>query len=170
MVIGSIIINNTYKNKMSLVTKIDFSNQIKSFKIDKISLKDDSIGYIKINKINLKNKLYSINNKKNTVDKNVTILKDSIFPNEKNSTMIIAAHSGTGNVAYFRNINKLEKGDKVNLKLYNHEYNYIVQNKWEVVKTGSIIFPIESKKQLVLTTCSPKKDNYQLIINCIIKE
>ncbi len=170
MVIGSIIIENTFKSKMSLITKIDFTNQIKAFKMDKINVKNDSIGYIEINKINLKNNLYSINNNKNNVDQNVTILKGSTFPKEKDSTMIIAAHSGTGKVAYFKNINKLKKGDVITLKLYNHKYNYIVQNKWEVVKSGTIIFPIVDKKQLILTTCSPNKENFQLIINCIIKE
>lgn len=170
MILGSIIINNYYKNKVPLTLKIDFSNQIKAFKMDKINKKDDNIGYIKIDKINLKNKLYGINNKKNNVDQNVTILKDSTFPNKKDSTMVIAAHSGTGKVAYFDKINKLEKGDLVTLKLYKHKYIYVVQNKWEVVKTGSIFFPIIEQKQLILTTCSPNKENYQLIINCIIKE
>lgn len=169
LVIGTII-QNIPKNKMPITTKIEFSKQINAFNVDKISLKDDSIGYIYIHKINLKEKLYSINNKKNKVNQNVSILKDSTFPNKKESTMIIAAHSGEGHLAYFKNLNKLEIGDLIKLKLYNRIYTYKVQDKWEEKKTGSIRFPIIDKKQLILTTCSTNKDNYQLIVNCILKE
>jgi len=171
MVLSFLSVQNTSKNKMPLVTKIEFSKQIKSFKVDKIiQRKDDNIGYIEIKKINLNKKLYSPKSIKNDVNKNVTILKDSTFPNEKESTMIIAAHSGTGKLAYFKNLNKLTKGDVIKLNLNNKSYHYIVQNKWEVLKTGTIIFPFSEHKQLILTTCSPTKDNYQLIIDCKIKE
>lgn len=171
MVLSSLFFQNYYKTKVPLVTKIEFSKQIKSFKVDKIiKKKDDNIGYIEIKKINLNKKLYSPNSIKNDVNKNVTILKDSTFPNEKESTMIIAAHSGTGKLAYFKNLNKLTKGDMIKLNINNKTYQYIVQNKWEVVKTGTIIFPFSEHKQLILTTCSPTKDNYQLIIDCKIKE
>ncbi len=155
--------NNSIKTKTSLVTKIGISNHLKLFK-------DDNIGYINIDKINLKEKLYSIGNKKNNVEENVTILRDSTFPNNINSTMIIAAHSGTGKIAYFKNLDKLNIGDEVNLIIKDKKYNYIIKNKWEEKKTGSIRFPMIKQKQLILTTCSPNKDNYQLIINCTIKE
>lgn len=157
------ISNNPIKTKTSLVTKIGITNHLKLYK-------DDNIGYIKINKIHLKEKLYSIGNKKNNVEENVTILKDSTFPNNNNSTMIIAAHSGTGKIAYFRDLDKLNVGDEVKLMINDKDYNYIIKNKWEEKKTGSIRFPMIKQKQLILTTCSPNKDNYQLIINCIIKE
>ncbi len=171
IVLISLIYQNINKNKMPLVTKIEFSKQINTFKVHKKNInKDDNIGYIEIKKINLNQKLYSPNSIKNDVNKNVTILKESTFPNKKESTMIIAAHSGIGKLAYFKYLNKLTKGDLIKLSINSKTYHYVVQHKWEVLKTGSIIFPFSEHKQLILTTCSPTKDNYQLIIDCKIKE
>ena len=58
------------------IIKIDNKKEILS--IDKpifINNNDNSIGYLKINKINLKEKLYNINSKENNIEKNITILK-----------------------------------------------------------------------------------------------
>ena len=38
---------------------------------------------------------------------------------------------------------------------------------WEVPKTGNINVEKTKDNQLVLTTCSEEKENYQLIINSI---
>jgi LPXTG-site transpeptidase (sortase) family protein len=132
--------------------------------------KENSIGTLTISKINLKQKLYEINSEENTIEKNVTILKESIYPEENNSIMILAAHSGTGKIAYFEKLNELEVNDEIILNFKKKTYTYIVKNIWEEKKTGYINFNKEEKKQLILTTCSPQKSNYQLVINCIEKE
>ena len=84
--------------------------------------------------------------------------------------IIIAAHSGTGHLAYFQNLNKLNINDKISLTYNNKEYNYTIKDIWNEKKTGTIKIPKENTNQLVLTTCSPNKKNYQLIINCTLKE
>jgi LPXTG-site transpeptidase (sortase) family protein len=132
--------------------------------------KDNSIGTLTINKINLKQKLYEINSEENTIEKNVTILKESIYPEENNSIMILAAHSGTGKIAYFKKLNELKINDEIILNFKKKTYTYIVKDILEEKKTGYINFNKEEKKQLILTTCSPQKSNYQLVINCIEKE
>jgi LPXTG-site transpeptidase (sortase) family protein len=132
--------------------------------------KDNSIGTLTISKINLKQKLYEINSEENTIEKNVTILKESIYPEENNSIMILAAHSGTGKIAYFKKLNELKINDEIILNFKKKTYTYIVKDIWEEKKTGYINFNKEEKKQLILTTCSPQKNNYQLVINCIEKE
>ena len=154
--------SSDYLPKISNINHIDL--------LDNNIFNDDNIGYIKINKIHLNKKLYSINNKKNNVEENVTILKDSTYPNNKDSTLILAAHSGTGRKAYFNNLDKLKKNDLIDIELNNKKYTYIVKDIWETKKNGSITFPKMNKKQLILTTCSKRKNNYQLVINCIIKE
>lgn len=131
---------------------------------------DTPIGKIIISKLNINHNLFSIDSKDNTIDKNITILKGSIFPNQNNSIMFIAAHSGTGKLAYFKNLNLLEVNDEVILEFDNIKYYYKVTDIWEEKKTGYINVSKSSKNQLVLTTCSPNKDNYQLIINCLEKE
>ena len=84
--------------------------------------------------------------------------------------MFIAAHSGIGKIAYFEELDELKPNDEIILNINNKTYKYIVKEYWEEKKNGYINVNKESKKQLILTTCSPNKDNYQLIINCIEKE
>ena len=128
---------------------------------------DDSIGKLEIEKIKLKQKLYPINSPKNNIEKNVTILSYSEEPNIDNSIMFIAAHSGTGKLAYFKNLNKLKKNDIIKLTFKNNNYIFQVKDIWEIKKTGTIDVEKENSTQLILTTCSPTKENYQLIINSI---
>ena len=160
-----IIYNNekqeTYKIDKDLIIKTILKQQLKE---------DDNIGNIKIDKINLENKLYDIDSNKNNVDLNVTILKESIEPTNDNSIMFIAAHSGYGDKAYFRNLDKLDINDEIILEYKNVKYKYIVIDKWEEKKDGDIEVNKTKEKQLILTTCSTKDKNKQLVINCIEKE
>ena len=71
-----------------------------------MTVQKEEIGKIIIKKINLEKNLYEINSPQNTVEKNVTILKESTPPIEKESIMILAAHSGTGDIAYFNSLDK----------------------------------------------------------------
>lgn len=135
---------------------------------DVIPQKESPIGYLIINKINLYEELYDINSKNNNIEKHVTILKESSFPTTKNSTIFIAAHSGTGKIAYFNNLNQLSVNEKIILKYKDKTYTYMIKNIWETKKNGTINVPKENTNQLVLTTCSPTKDGYQLIINSIL--
>ena len=129
-----------------------------------IKTNDDSIGKLIINKICLKQKLYPINNSKNNIEEHVTILE------EIDNTIVIAAHSGTGPIAYFERLDELNIDDEIILYYKNKKYIYVVTEIWEEKKNGYIHINKENKRQLVLTTCSPKKTNYQLIVNCIEKE
>lgn len=135
-----------------------------------ITSHEQPIGKLIINKINLKENLYDINSSENNVDKHPTILKESIFPENDNSIMFIAAHSGTGKIAYFNELDKLKQNDPIILIINNKKYNYIVKDIWEDKKDGYININKEVEQQLVLTTCSPNHNNYQLIVNCIKKE
>lgn len=132
--------------------------------------KDESekpIGTLVIPKINLNENLYSLESKNNNIEKHVTILNYSDPPGKENGIIFIAAHSGTGKIAYFKSLNKLSVSDEIILTYHNKTYTYKVKSIWEEKKAGTITVPKESTKQLILTTCSPNKNNYQLIINCV---
>lgn len=131
--------------------------------------KNNIIGKLIIKKIHLKNDLYDINDKRNNIEENVTILKESTMPDQENSIIFIAAHSGVGNKAFFKKLDKLEKNDQINLIYKDKEYNYIVKDIIEIKKNGFINVRKEKENQLILTTCSPNKEKYQLVINCIEK-
>lgn len=122
----------------------------------------DPIGKLEIPKINLTKYLYDQNNSLNNIEENVTILKETISKNE-NGLIILAAHSGDSNKAFFNNLDKLTIGDYINLIYKGKEYLYIVTNIFEQEKKGYINLDIKDESQLFLTTCS-KVPHKQLII------
>ena len=126
--------------------------------------------YLEIKKINLKQPFYEINDKNNTIEKNIEILKESIMPDKDNSIVIIAAHSGEGDIAYFNNLTELTINDELLLSYNNKIYKYYIKEIYEEDKTGYINVNKEKEKQLILTTCHPNKPNKQLVINAIKKE
>ena len=128
------------------------------------TVEERPIGTLTINKIKLNTDLYDINSPRNNIEEHVTILKDD------NDLIILAAHSGTGKIAYFEELDNLQENDEIILKYKNDISTYYVKNYWEEEKTGYININKEDTKQLILTTCSPNKPGYQLIINCIKKE
>ena len=159
--ITSIIkIHNIQTNKYTL----------NNFNIIKPQKNDDVIGNIEIKSLDIKKELYNIESINNNVDKNITILKESVLPDKSDSIIFIAAHSGTSNISYFKDLNKLNIGEEIKLTLYNKEYKYIVKEKWEEKKNGYINVNKEKQNQLILTTCSPTNEKKQLIVNCIEKE
>ncbi len=167
IIVYSLLCFQTY-NKVK-VNSISLSTKIGSV-IQKDTHKEDIIGNIIIKKIGINQKLYKIDSTENTVDRNITILKGSDLFDEDNALTIIAAHSGTGPIAYFKDLDKLKQNDEIEIQYKDQNYTYIVKDIWNTKKTGSINVPKNNNKQLVLTTCSPNKNNYQLIINSTLKE
>ena len=133
--------------------------------VEKVSnSKEEYYGIISIPKIKLKTGFYDKDSKKNDVNQSVMLLKDSVMPGENGSIIYLAAHSGTGHLAYFKNINKLTNGDNINLLINNHHYQYSIFDYYEVVKNGTITINHNiNENYLVLTTCSNNK-NMQLVI------
>lgn len=128
------------------------------------------IATLLIKKINLKQPIYKIDSPNNTIEKNVTILKESILPNKTNSIIFLAAHSGTGKIAYFEQLNHLDINDELIFIYQNKNHYYKIIDIWEEKKNGYINVNKTKEKQLILTTCSPTNKNNQLIINSIEKE
>ncbi len=162
-----IVIYSKYKNTtipQKIITVL--SEKISTPHISLKEPEEHPIGSIIIKKINLAEELYEINSPKNNIEEHVTILKYSEEPNTENSTFFLAAHSGTGKIAYFEELDQLSINDLVILEYKNKTYTYKVKNIWTEQKTGTITIPNENTNQLILTTCHPTKDNYQLIINC----
>ena len=144
------------------IIKISRNNIVKT----KINIENTTYGTLIINKINLNEELFPINSEENTIERHVSILNGSNYP----ELMIIAAHSGIGPIAYFQELDKLEINDEIILIIENNKSIYKIKDIWEEKKNGYINFNKEKEKQLILTTCSPNKEGYQLVINCIEKE
>ena len=90
------------------------------------------------------------------------------MPDKENSIIFLAAHSGRGEIAFFDDLDKLIEKDIITLEYNNELYSYEVTDIWEENKNGYIHINKGKNKQLILTTCSKKKDK-QLIINCVLK-
>lgn len=132
--------------------------------------KELPIANLSIKKLNINKPIYKINSKNNNVSKNVELLEGSILPDNENSIIFLAAHSGNSEVSYFNNLYKLKVGDEISLQYKNNKYTYVVDNKFLEDKDGDIEINKTSNNQLVLTTCSTTDSSKQLIINSNLKK
>lgn len=151
------IFNIWYKKYISIVDIIKVENFL-------LNNKSEYIGVLEIDKINLKKGFYGIDNKNNNVNKNIEIIKKSDMPNIQNGTLIMAAHSGNGQVSYFKNLYKLVKGDIINVYYENKRYKYKLIDIYEIDKTGIIKLDEENNfTSLILITCSKEKNDKQIV-------
>ena len=122
------------------------------------------IAFLEINKINLRQGLLPKDNPYNYVDYHVQILEVSDFPDVVNGNFILAGHSGTSNVAYFRNLYKLELGDEAKVYYDSKVYKYKIVNIYNEDKDGSVnIYRDDNKTILTLITCTKDDKAHQTI-------
>lgn len=157
-------------NNIKKTTKPVINTITKKINIKKAITKEvPPIGTIEIPKISLEKKLYSIESSINNIEENVTILNEIIGKDNKIDLLVLAAHSGTGEKAFFKNIDKLTTGDEINITYKKERYIYIVKKITEQPKIGYINISKTKSSQLFLTTCS-KTEGKQLIIECTKKQ
>ena len=158
-----LLIFNFYNGKMIIKNN-------SNVKISKV-VDNEYIGYVYIPKIKLKKNIFTFDSPKNNIEYNVKVLKETIFPqnNKNNSIVFLAAHSGTGDNAYFNDLKLLNINDEIIINYKDTIYKYIIIDKKEVEKNGYITGNRINNDEIVLTTCSenPKK---QLIINGILQK
>ncbi len=124
---------------------------------------EESIATLEIPAISLKQQLYDKNNEKNNLDERLIFLKSSSTPEEEKGNVIIAGHSGLGDVAYFKNLYKLKLGDTILFTYYNKNYIYQVVDMYKVPKTGQVeVIRDSNKKTITLITCFGNKE--QLVV------
>lgn len=148
------------KNKKAL--RNNSINDTIAYKISEAT-NDNYYGRIYIDKINLNEYFYSINDSRNKVDKGIEVLKPSIMPNEDNSRLFLASHSGNSDISYFKNIDKLNINDEVIIYFNNKCYKYNVIDKYEIIKNGTLNIKEIEDNTVVLITCV-RDTNRQLVI------
>lgn len=150
------------KNKIE-IKSIDY---ILNPKIGKTSNFEDIINYeiiIEIPAINLKKGILNKEDKNNNIDKNVTLLKESSYPNE-DGNIYIAAHSGTGNHSYFNDLKYLKIKDQVYLYHQDIKYVYEVSQIKNISKHTYSSIVTSSKNNLILITCNQKDKSKYLVV------
>ena len=122
------------------------------------------LGVLKIDKIGLEQGFYDKDNSMNNVDKNVTLLGPSNYPDEKNGNTILVAHSGSSYLGYFKNLWKLSVGDSAIVYYKNKTYIYKIVNIYNDTKDGDVtIYRNKKKTTLTMITCTKDSDTEQTI-------
>ena len=170
LVIGStLLLTSKNKGEVTNILSSPFSFDKYSFIKQETIKKEQPVATIEISKVNLLQKIYAKNSSLNNVDKNVTILTD--FCLEEDSCLILlAAHSGSCEIAYFKNLDKLELQDEAILIYQNFKYIYELQKIEIKDKNGHLNLKKEKGNFLYLTTCDKKEDNKQDVYIFILKD
>ena len=117
------------------------------------------LAVLKIPKVNLERGFYDKTSSLNNVDYNILFHSNSDYPDKLNGNVILASHSGTSSISYFKNLYKLELGDEASINYKNTTYTYKVVNIYKEEKDGTIaIYRNKEKSTLTLITCT-KNDN-----------
>lgn len=142
--------------------------EVENKKVDETNY--DYIAVLEIPKINLKRGL-SQDKYYNNVNRNIEILKVSTMPNISKGNFILAGHSGSGRVAYFRNLNKLTIGDISYIYYGGIKYTYKVNNIYDVEKTGTATITRDlNKTTLTMITCRHNTNKQIVIISELINQ
>ena len=131
--------------------------------IKESEVKNNYFAILEIPKINLKQELFPINSSQNNVNKHLYVHKESIFPQENNSNVIIAGHSGSSKIAYFKNLYQVTIGDLIYLYYNNKLYTYEVKEIEYQNKTGTLYIKKDYDNELTLITCTKNDDTHQTI-------
>ena len=126
--------------------------------------KTNYIGTLEIPKIKLKKGFVDYSSKYNNIKYNVTILKGYQFPDVKHGTFKLAAHSGSGPIAFFKDLYKLSVGDEAIVTYKNKKYKYKIVKIYTQKKQGYVvIFVNPQKTNLSLVTCTKGDKSSQTV-------
>lgn len=126
---------------------------------------------LEIPKVNLRRGIYSKDSKWNSIEYNVAILEESNFPDEEYGNVILAAHNGPADIAYFNQLHQLEVGDMAYVYYNGIKYGYEVSDIYDVAKDGTVeISRNKNLNTLTLITCKKNTSDRQLVIILYLTE
>ncbi|MBR2588530.1 MAG: sortase [Bacilli bacterium] len=181
ILIGLLLISNDYlkskKEKAYEKIRISLLSESEKGKKDNTPKKVDEepeipveenpneyIGILKIEKINLEQGFYDKGNPENDVDRNITFLEPTNYPNEKNGNVILVAHSGSSSIAYFKHLYQLEIGDIAQVTYKGKIYTYKIEDIYYETKDGDVtIYRDKNKSTLTMITCTKDDDTKQTV-------
>lgn len=158
------------RNEELYVTKQEnlvdpFSYEQPTIDLTEYGIKDNIIGYIHIQKMEIELPILlganSVNMKKGAVH-----LTETSYPiGGENTNSVIAAHRGYGKAELFRHIEKLEKGDKIYIQNIREQLEYEVYEIKLVTPDDVRELAIQEGKDIItLITCHPYRVNTQRYI------
>ena len=130
----------------------------------KEQVKVNYIAVLKIPKIGLERGLVDPNSYLNNVNYNLEWLDGSSMPDEEKGNVIIAGHSGSSRISYFRKLDRLVLGDDIYIIYNGKTYNYKVVDIYDIDKTGTAeIVKEKNTTTLTLITCR-HNTNRQIVV------
>lgn len=152
-----------YIKEETIEDKIDKTTSEEVKEESKIN-KFEFVAVLKIPKINLEKGIVGRNSKFNSIDYGIEVLKESDTPDVINGNVILAAHSGTANISYFKNLDKLNIGDKAIIYYNGKTYNYKIVKIYDIEKTGKASIKRDNNvSTLTLITCR-HNTNKQIVL------
>lgn len=153
-----------YIKEEQKVDKIDKTTSEEVKEVSKLKVKYDYIAVLKIPKIKLEKGLVAKDSKYNNINYGVEILKESDSPDVINGNVILAAHSGTANISFFRNLDKINVGDEAIIYYQGKSYNYRFVKIYDIDKTGKAKIKRDNNTStLTLVTCR-HNTNKQIVL------
>ncbi len=148
------IVNN---NQASIVESEDEKNNNK--------IVENYIAYLRIPKIELNRGFYNITSTLNNVNKNIYVHPASTFPNNvSGNNLILASHSGSSSISYFKKLYKLELEDDVYLEYNGKTFHYKIKNIYTVPKDGTVALRVKQDASTIsLITCTKGDSKTQTI-------
>lgn len=154
-----LLISINYFNN-NIIKSISAKNKIHY--IEYKEKKEEYLGILEIPKINLKKEFYDYLSTNNNVNKNIEVIETSKMPNEKNSNLILASHSGNSKISYFKNLHKLKEKDEAIIYYNGRKYVYQLLYVYSELKDGSLSIRKEKNTtNLTLITCDKKNNSLQ---------
>lgn len=165
--IQSKIYQENKKNNLIVNIDVDYITET-DINIDNKDVTDkpqvNYLAFLEIPKINLNQGILPKTSYYNNVNYHVQILDISDLPDVINGNMVLASHSGSSNIAYFKNLYKLTKDDMAYIIYNNKKYSYQIVNIYNQVKKGSLnIYRDINKTTLTLITCTKDDKNSQTV-------
>ena len=129
---------------------------------------ENYIAYIMIPKIELNRGIYNTTSTLNNVNKNIYVHPVSTFPNNvSGNNLILASHSGSSSISYFKKLYKLELEDDVYLEYNGKTYHYKIKNIYTVLKDGTVALRVKQNVSTIsLITCTKGDSKTQTIYIC----
>ena len=145
-------------------TKWKVSEYQEEVLVEKALSENDYYALLEIEKIGLKKELYPIDSKENQVNQNILLHEESVLPSDADTShIILAAHSGSGWNAYFRDLYQLEVHDVISLYYQGKRWIYEIQEIEVQDKTGVLYLKEDYPHMISLITCTKNDSSSQTI-------
>ncbi len=156
------------KIRISLMTEEEVDNTPKEVEeepeVPVEVLPNGYLGILTIEKINLEQGFYDKDNPENNVDRNLTFLEPTNYPDEQNGNVILVAHSGSSSIAYFKHLYQVAIGDIAKIRYKGKTYTYKMDDIYTDIKDGNVtIFRDKGRSTLTMITCTKDDDTRQTI-------